>query len=131
VAVAVDAEALNSQTDAIASGVVCRRQDPDNYYSMMVFGNGYVSIAKIIDDNLHKIEGEGRSEVIGEDVFSPHVHIRGECVGNTLTLYVNGEKVIEAEDSAFKSGDVGLFVDSLDSTAGADILFDNFFVKKP
>ena len=34
VAVEVDAKVLNSQTGNIASGVVCRRQDSDNYYGI-------------------------------------------------------------------------------------------------
>jgi uncharacterized protein YjbI with pentapeptide repeats len=129
VAVEVDAKVLNSQTDEIASGVVCRRQDVDNYYGMVVFGDGYVSILRIKDANLIQIEGDDRSELIGENVGSPH--IRGECVGNTLTLYVNHKKVLEAEDSAFKSGGVGLIVYSGNPDAGADVQFDNFFVKKP
>jgi hypothetical protein len=129
VAVEVDAKVLNSQTDEIASGVVCRQQDPDNYYSMMVFVNGYVRIDKVSDAHFHKIGGGDRSREIGENVVSHH--IRGDCIGNTLTLYVDDEKVGEAEDSEFSSGDVGLVVNSGNPDAGADILFDNFFVKKP
>lgn len=129
VAVEVDAKVLNSQTDSIASGVVCRRQDQDNYYGMLVSGEGYVRIVKSRDGRLSHIARDDRSEVIGGNVVSPH--IRGVCVGNTLTLYVDNQKVIEAEDSELRSGDVGLFVYSVDSTVGADILFDNFVVKKP
>ena len=129
VAVEVDAKVLNSETDDIASGVVCRRRDEKNYYGMVVFGDGYVSILKIKDANPIQIVGDDRSEVIGENVGSPQ--IRGDCVGNRLTLYVNDERVIEAEDSAFKSGGVGLIVHSNHATAGADVVFDNFFVKKP
>jgi hypothetical protein len=125
----VDAKVLSSQTDRIASGVVCRRLDQDNYYSMVVFGDGYVSILKIKDADPSQIEENDRSELIGGDVVSPH--IRGDCVGNRLTLYVDGKKVIEAKDSEFRSGDFGLAVNSVDSNTGADILFDNFSVKKP
>jgi hypothetical protein len=131
VAVEVEAEVLNSQTDRIAAGVVCRRQDRDNYYGMIVFGNGKVSIVQIRDARLSQIEEDDRSEVISENVGSPHVHIRGHCVGNTLTLYVDNKEVIKAEDSEFESGYVGLIAYSEDSNASADILFDNFSVKKP
>ena len=131
VAVEVDAKVLNSQTDHIAAGVVCRRQDRDNYYGMIVFGKGKVSIVKVRDARLSQIEEDDRSEVIGENFGSPHVHIQGYCVGNTLTLYVDNQEVIKAEDSEFKSGYVGLIAYSEDTTADADILFDNFLVKKP
>jgi hypothetical protein len=129
VAVEVDAKVLSSQTGSIASGVVCRRQDEDNFYGMVVFGNGSVSILKIKDANPIQIAGDDRSELIGRDVVS--THIRGDCVGNRLTLYVDDQKVIEAEDSEFRSGGVGLIVYSGDSTTGADVLFDNFIIKNP
>jgi hypothetical protein len=125
----VDAKVLNSQTDDIASGVICRRQNSENYYTMLVYPDGNVSILKIKDADPNQIEADDRSELIGGDVVSPH--IRGDCVGNTLTLYVDNKKVLEAEDSEFSSGDLGLAVNSRDSTVGADILFDNFSVKKP
>jgi hypothetical protein len=131
VAVAVEAAMLSNQSDKIASGVVCRRQDPDNYYSLVAFEDGYVSIVKFKDANLRQIEGEDRSEEIGENVFSPRLHIRGDCVGDTLTLYVEDQKVIEAKDSEFTSGGVGLVVYSGDSNVPANILFDNFSVEKP
>jgi hypothetical protein len=89
VTVEVDAKLLNSQTDAIASGVACRLQDSSNYYSMIVSGDGKVSIIKFRDADLTEIAGADRSDVIGGNVVSPH--IRGDCVGNTLTLYVNGK----------------------------------------
>jgi hypothetical protein len=129
VAVEVDAKVLNNQSDFIASGVLCREQDQDTFYSMLVFGNGVVSIDKIMDASRHEIVSKNRSEVIGENVVSPH--IRGECVGNRLTLYVNDKKVLEAEDSDIRSGGVGLVASSYDANLGAKILFDNFSVKKP
>jgi len=81
------------------------------------------------DGHLHQIDGGDRSEVIGRNVVSPH--IRGDCVGNTLTLYVNDHKVMEAEDSEFRSGDAGLLVNSSDPEVRAEVLCDNFIVKKP
>jgi hypothetical protein len=57
-------------------------------------------------------------------------HIRADCVGDTLTLYVNGEKLAEAKDSDFTSGDVGLMAGTFDQV-GVDIRFDNFVVSRP
>ncbi len=47
-----------------------------------------------------------------------------------LTLYVNGEKVAEAQDEAFTDGRVGLVVGT-EATPGLDILFDNFLIASP
>jgi hypothetical protein len=56
--------------------------------------------------------------------------IRADCVGSSLSLYVNGEKLDEVQDTEFGSGDVGLMAGSFD-TPGTDIHFDNFNVTKP
>ncbi len=56
--------------------------------------------------------------------------IRLDCVGSTLTLYVNGEFVGETVDSSIGAGDVGLYAGTF-SVPGTDILFDNFVVREP
>jgi hypothetical protein len=38
------------------------------------------------------------------------IPIRGDCVGDKLTLYVDGQKALEAEDSELETGKIGLFV---------------------
>jgi hypothetical protein len=127
----VDAKVLNSQTEDIAAGVICRvHEEEGNYYALLVFANGYVRINKYGGNNVIREIAEGdRSDMIGGNVVSPH--IRGDCIGNTLTLYVNGQRVLEAEDSEYGSGKVGLLANAgSDSTSGADILFDNFLAEK-
>ena len=57
-------------------------------------------------------------------------HIEGDCIGNTLTLYVNGTLLMTATDSSFSSGDVGLIAQAF-STGGVDMLFHNFLVTAP
>ena len=57
-------------------------------------------------------------------------HIRADCIGNTLTLFVNSQQVSTAQDSSFTGGDVGLFAGTYD-TPGTDIYFDNFMVTAP
>jgi hypothetical protein len=55
--------------------------------------------------------------------------IRGDCVGDKLTLYVNDQKLAEATDNELASGEVGLSVGPNGSRT--DVLFDNFSVSKP
>ncbi len=47
-------------------------------------------------------------------------------MGSTLTLYINDEKLLEAEDTEFASGKFGLMVDS-----EGDVSFDNFSASRP
>jgi hypothetical protein len=57
-------------------------------------------------------------------------HITVSCVGNNLTLSVNGEVLADVSDSDLPSGDVGLIASTFDEP-GTDILFDNLTVSRP
>jgi len=57
-------------------------------------------------------------------------HLRADCIGNTLTLYVNGSQGASATDSSVSGGDVGLVARTFE-VDGTDIMFDNFVVYKP
>jgi hypothetical protein len=56
-------------------------------------------------------------------------HLRADCSGETLTFYVNGEKVLEKTDADFKNGAVGLIVTSQPKSEPLVVGFDNFIVR--
>ena len=116
--------------DDNAFGVMCRYRDAENYYYFLISSDGYAGIG---------IRQNGSGKVISAQELQPSKaikqgnatnHIRAECAGTTLALYVNGVLVANARDVALVSGDVGLIVQSYD-VGGPDILFDNFVVTKP
>jgi hypothetical protein len=111
-------------------GVICRYQDPENYYFFIASSDGYYGIGRFIG---------GKQELIGADSMLPSEvikqgdstnHLRADCIGSKLSLYVNNKFLTQVEDTAIASGDVGLMAGSLDSP-GVDIHFDNFKVLKP
>jgi hypothetical protein len=111
-------------------GILCRYLDKDNFYLLVISSDGYYGIAKL---------KTGRYSMIGADTLQysstiaagmGRVHLRADCVGDRLSLYANGEKLVEAKDSDFASGDVGVLAGAYNEQ-GVDILFDNFVVKKP
>jgi hypothetical protein len=57
-------------------------------------------------------------------------HLRADCNGSRLTLFVNGAKVAEGQDGDYKSGRVGLFAYSPDAT-GVDVAFTNLTISRP
>jgi len=57
-------------------------------------------------------------------------HLRADCIGNTLTLYVNFNEVASVQDSDFATGDVGVLAGAF-AEAGVDVLFQNFVVIQP
>jgi serine/threonine-protein kinase len=111
-------------------GLICRYRDSDNFYAFWISSDGYYGIVRYLD---------GDFQVLGADSMQPHNviaqgeatnHLRAECVGPTLRLYVNDELLNEVEDSSHPDGDVGLMAGTFDEP-GVDIRFDNFVVQAP
>ncbi len=130
VRVEVDADLIGGSEDN-SFGVICRYEDIDNFYALVISSDGYYGIRK-------RING-GDLEVIGSDAlqFSDSInlsgarnHITAECIGSTLSLYANGDLLISVTDSDNSSGDVGLIASTFD-VSSTDILFDNFTVYAP
>jgi hypothetical protein len=105
--------------------------DLSSFYQFLVTSDGYVGILKVVDGKQTVITGEGAllpDEAVKTGFGTNQV--RADCVGSTLSLYVNGTKVIEAEDTELTHGDVGLIAGTY-KQRGTDIWFDNFKVTKP
>ena len=111
-------------------GIICRHVDADGYYNfylLEISSDGYAWIGKYMDEEYENLEGIDNADVnLGNDTNS----LRAECVGNRLSLYANGDLLIEAYDSDLTHGDVGLVAETYDS-ASTEILFDNFIVTNP
>ncbi len=112
-------------------GVICRLVDDHNFYFFAISADGFYGIGKMKDGQVSILTGEG-AMLPTETVHAGCVpnQVRGDCVGNALTLYVNDQQVDSAVDGDFPGGDVGLFAGTFDQP-GADVYFDNFFVLKP
>ncbi|WP_299025285.1 hypothetical protein [uncultured Thermanaerothrix sp.] len=111
-------------------GLLCRYVDTQNFYFFLISSDGYFGIGK-------KVNGE--AQVLGAKNLEPHTairqgtttnHIQADCVGNALSLYVNGTLLRTVKDDTFQEGDVGLTAGTYDE-AGVEILFDNFVVYAP
>ena len=57
-------------------------------------------------------------------------HLRADCLGNTLSFYVNDIQIALTDDADFTEGDVGLLAGTF-GEGGLDLLFDNFVVLQP
>ncbi len=130
VSITVDAKKIGGLDDNDL-GIQCRYVDLDNFYYFLASSDGYYGITKVVD---------GSQELIGQDQLLPTDAIkteadavntlRADCVGSSLTFYINGTQIASVQDTTFTTGDVGLMAGTFD-TAGTDILFDNFVVRKP
>jgi len=113
------------------AAILCRYKDEENFYLIGITTDGYYGITKIKD---------GEDTLLGSDLleFSSVIktgagetnRLRVDCIGNRLSLYVNGEIVAEVTDGDLTSGDVGLASGTYDDP-GTDMRFDNIVVYRP
>jgi hypothetical protein len=111
-------------------GVICRFQSPESYYGFLASSDGYYGILKVTNGQFELLGSPNMdySDVIIKDRATNRV--RGDCIGSSLSLYVNGILLKTVEDSEFHTGDVGLIAGSHEIWA-VDILFDDFIVYQP
>ncbi|MFT3892463.1 MAG: hypothetical protein QM730_12580 [Anaerolineales bacterium] len=127
VRVEADVTRLNGPEENRA-GLICRYQNGD-YYFFIISNDGFYGIGKFIG---------GQTLLLGQTVMQPSElilrdginHVRADCVGNTLTLYVNFTQVATAQDSDFANGDVGILAGAF-TQPGVDMLFQNFVAMQP
>lgn len=111
-------------------GVICRYQDPENFYALVISSDGYYGIFKMINGEFELIERPTMdySDTIkgGGEVNEIHAL----CLGENLVLIVNDTRLIQVHDTTFSAGDVGLIAGNFDEP-GINVLFDNVIVINP
>ena len=131
VSIEVDARKIGG-SDNNYFGVVCRYQNPDNYYMFLITSDGLSGILMNKNGVLSMISPGGNwLKMTGIKSGSATNHIRVDCIGDSLTIYANGKQVSDSYDHTFVGGDAGLVARSSRLEGGVDIQFDNFIVNKP
>ena len=127
VRIEADVSRLNGPEENRA-GLMCRYQNGD-YYFFLISNDGYYAIGKFIGGQTLLL---GQTEMQPSDFIQKQAvnHLRADCVGNTLTFYINGNQVASAQDSDFANGDVGLVAGAFQNP-GVDVSFDHFVVLQP
>jgi hypothetical protein len=100
-----------SGPDDNAYGVICRYQSPENMYIFLISGDGFYVIGKYQSGSsqIQYLSGDGQyqfSELINQGVGVNE--IRASCIGNQLSLSINGLPVVTVQDPTFVIGDIGL-----------------------
>ena len=109
-------------------GLMCRYQGGD-YYFFIISNDGYYTIGKFMGGLTLLL---GQSEMQASETIQKGAsnHLRADCIGNTLTFYINYAQVAAAQDTDLPNGDVGVLAGAFDE-AGVDVLFDQFVVIQP
>ncbi|KPL78249.1 hypothetical protein ADN00_07195 [Ornatilinea apprima] len=119
-----------SGTDNNDFGMVCRYQDAENFYALLVSSDGYAGIIKVKDGARSLISGETMqySDLIKQGTAGNR--LRAVCLGSSLALFVNDTILLVAEDADFSKGDVGLIAGGYEE-GGVEIFFDDFKALQP
>lgn len=116
-----------------AYGLICRYQNEENFYVFLVSGDGYYAIGKYQsgNENVVYLTESGQfqpSEAINQGIASNELRV--SCIGNQLSLDVNGVPLLTVTDPTFVTGDIGLAASTLQAEMGV-IEFDNVQVTLP
>ena len=132
--VIIDVEARQvAGPDNNGYGVICRYRNEENFYVFLVSGDGYYTIGKY-ESGVSQIEYlTPNNEWAYSDLVNQGVaqnSIRASCIGDELSLAVNGIPVFTANDATHTSGDVGIGASTLEP-GETQIRFDDFRVVEP
>lgn len=111
-------------------GVICRYQNDENFYALMIGSDGYYGIYKRVEgvqtlvDQVHLDFSAAIAQ--GEAANT----IQAVCRADQLALTVNDVRLIQVQDDTFSNGDAGIIVGNF-TEPGVDILFDDFIVVSP
>jgi len=115
--------------DANRAGLVCRVTG-EQFYFFVISSDGYFAVGRT---------NGAQSTLLGQDqmALSANIrtglavnHLRADCIGSTLTFFINGFPVSQVNDPVLTSGEVGLLAGAFDE-GGADVIFDQFIVMQP
>ena len=106
-------------------GIICRQQDEGGYF-LLISGDGYFSILKNVAGEYQNLVAWTRSDVINQG-NAANV-IQAECVGNEISLIVNGQLLASVRDDTYSEGGVSLTATSYE-TEPTEVHFDNLIIR--
>ena len=110
------------------TGMMCRYQN-GNYYFFVISNDGYYAIGKYINGST-VLFGQSEMQVSTDIQSGAANHLRADCIGDSLSFYINFNLIAGAMDADLQTGDVGLIAGSF-SEPGVDVSFDHFVVMQP
>jgi len=111
-------------------GLICRYRDPQDFYFFIITSDGYYAIGKVSAGTRVLLDQDMMAYSAAITVGGSTNHLRFDCIGQTLTGYVNDQSIVDASDADFLDGNAGLITGAFDQP-GVDVSFDNFMVYKP
>jgi immune inhibitor A len=128
VAVEVDATFVEPKADT-AMGIMCRVEDDYNYYSFEIRNDGTYTIYGVDDDYYVELQDWTESGAINTGAGATN-HLKAICNGDTLTLFINGDRVADVTVPQVSRGDIG-FIAWTFKEPGILVAFDDLVASRP
>jgi hypothetical protein len=121
--------------DSSPFGLLCRataNPDIQSGYQMFITPGGEATILKVtgVQAGQEKVLTSGKSPLIHTGTAVNH--LRMDCSGDHITMYINGRQLVQVQDSDYVKGRVGFAfgADYTDFAPGFQVGFDNFIVRQ-
>lgn len=129
VRVEVDATAAGGPLDN-GFGIVCRYRDDDDYYMLWATSEGTYAIGKVgLGHWLILATSRAATSAAIRQGYATN-HLRADCNGDTLALWVNGQRLLSVQDADFRAGGIRLAAFANDAP-DVSIVFSNLVVSQP
>lgn len=108
-----------------AYGLMCRQQNANSFYFFEITNSRTFIVGKYWSGGVMKLIG--MASPMTSNAIRPYDYnvIEASCIGNELSLTVNGIHLITAYDNTYASGDIGLTAGSADDVP-ITVAFDFF-----
>ena len=110
-------------------GLTCRHVG-QSYYEFLVGADGSYLIGANVKGKASDLVTWTPSAAIKKGVGQLN-RLRADCVGDTLTMYVNDQKINQVKDTSLTWGAVGLEAGTTKAEGGTLFTFDNLAVSRP
>lgn len=131
-AVAVDVTNLAGPAPGNGFGVLCRYQDPRNWYGLTFGADGRYRILRMrngVESTLAAPAAGATSPLLPAPGAT--ARLRADCVGDTLTLLADGQVVAQARDDSFATGTLELYACTCGLRGTTEVRFADLVAWQP
>ena len=112
-------------------GFNCRESAGGNYYTIFITTDGYYGFGHNINNKLHILEYWELPELDPPIDPKGSNHVRADCRGNTLTLFINGIPIDQTTVEGIGPGYVGMMIGTRLEDQELTMYFDNLVMYAP
>ncbi len=112
-------------------GFHCRETPAGNYYTIFITTDGFYGFGENRDNKLTILESGPLPELDPPIDPKGENHVRADCRGDALTLYINGEPIDRTTVQAWNIGYTGMMIGTRPEDNRLTVYYDNLVIYSP